>query len=309
MRQPIDLISRLNTFKATLKFYPLITLTFLCLSCEQVYGDSTYFPDDMDVTDEVTESTAEENSAAIKEWAEIHPPKKQTAEVIPAKNKKETEVRVAESQASTPQKSERPQPKPVPAVAAKPMNTSTSDSKTTLVSEEQKPSNAPPSLAAPTPPIAVAPASAPVAAAPTPPAPLSATKTSSAKEPQALQLTAVEPRAKALPVKDQAVGQNVSQKTVLSYSDAANNRSPLGILEPTQEVHNQKWYIYSSAVRGLKSPSDKLQVVSMEGSPPNRGEEIRELLVEMGIEPEKIQLIHGTGEEHQNGMIYIFAGK
>lgn len=356
MKQHLGLIAKKNAIKEILKRRSLITLTFLCLSGEKIHSDSTFFPDDMDDTDEVADYTTSENAEAIKEWAELSPPKKKTAEVIPLK--KENQVSVVESAAPTPKKAEIEKPKPA-VVAIKPSETPKSSSETTLVSEKYQPSSASTSVAVPTPaptPIVKA-APAPTTAAPTTivkatpnptatapttiaratPKPTTAAPTTIAKatpkptatapttiakvtptaaaatppsqEPQPLQLTTVEPRSKVIPVKDQATEQSAAPKTVLSYSDVANNRPPLGILERGQEVHNQKWYIYSSAIRGLKSPSDKLQVVTMEGSPPNRGEEIRDLLVEMGIEPEKIQLILGTGEENQKGATYIFAGK
>lgn len=150
----------------------------------------------------------------------------------------------------------------------------------------------------------------PVAAVTTPkPAVATTTAPPSSKELQPLQLTTVEPHSKPLPVKDQAGEQNTAKRTVLSYSDVSNDRAPLGIIESTQEVQNQKWYIYSSAIRGLRNPSDKLQVVSMEGSPPNKADEIKDLLVDMGIEAGKIQLIDGTGDDHQKGMTYLFAGR
>jgi hypothetical protein len=93
----------------------------------------------------------------------------------------------------------------------------------------------------------------------------------------------------------------------MSYADVANGRAPLAVLERGQEVHNHEWYIRSAAMRGLKNPSHKLQIVSMEGTPSNQGEKIQALLV--GIEPEKIQLIQGTGEEYQRGVTYIFVGQ
>lgn len=99
-----------------------------------------------------------------------------------------------------------------------------------------------------------------------------------------------------------------AQATPVSYGNVAMDRPPLAILDHDQEVYNQKWYIYSAAIRGLKDPAHRLQVLMMEGCPSNRGEDIKKLLVDMGVEPEKIQLIRGTGEEDQKGLTYIFGG-
>jgi hypothetical protein len=140
-------------------------------------------------------------------------------------------------------------------------------------------------------------------------------KTASADEKKhPLKLTKVDARPKALPVHEADQTSSslkehcAAKKTVLSYSEAANDRSPLGILSPSQEIHSQKWYIYSSAIRGLKNPSDNVHIVSMEGAASNRGEEIKKLLVEMGIESKKVEVIFAKGDENQAGIIYIFAG-
>lgn len=317
MGQHIDLISKFNEFKGMFRLCVLMTLTFLNLSGGKVYGDSTYFPEDSDATDEIVDSTSEENSTAIKEWAELQPPKKKTVEVVPPKNVGKSEVSLAKPHPTKPEKDKLQKPTPISAEADKPNRGLAPEPQTTLVSDKHHLSS-PPSEAAPEPLIAPAPAptatipsASPAAVAPqadASPTPSTTQTAPSLKEPQPLQLSTVEPRSKAIPVKDQTTEQKVTKKTVLSYADVANNRPPLGILEHSQEVHNQKWYIYSSAIRGLKNPSDKLQVVTMEGSPSNKGDEIKALLVDMGIEPEKIQLIDGTGEENQKGMTYIFAG-
>lgn len=142
-----------------------------------------------------------------------------------------------------------------------------------------------------------------------------APKVASSEKQKSLQL--VQPRPKAVPIadKDQASAKPneqsapTPQKAIVSYSDAANDRSPLGLLDPAKEVRSQRWYLYSSAVRGLKDSPEGVHIVSMEAKEPKRGEEVKNLLVEMGIEPKKIKLIHAQGEGNQAGVVYIFAGK
>jgi len=274
MRQHIDLTSR------TLKTGLLTALTLLGLSGEHAQSDSTFFPED--TPEAATNSTTKETSDAIKEWAELKPTKKETAKLAPPEQDIPKTAERAQPQASTAEKPKGETPQAVSSAVATP------DSKISPVSEEQKPLR-----------IAT-PSSAPKASADTP-------------EKQSLQLTTVAPHPKALPVaeKTQAptASKNTAPKTVLAYLEAAKGRTPVGILEPTQEVHSQKWYIYSSAIRGLKNPSDSVHIVSMEGAAPKQGEAVKALLEDMGIEPEKVQLVYAKGEPNQAGKVYIFAGQ
>ena len=77
------------------------------------------------------------------------------------------------------------------------------------------------------------------------------------------------------------------------------------MLEPSQERRNHKWYSFSSAKRGLKGPQSILEIVSLETTP-QRGEEIKDLLIEMGINPAQIRVINAVSPENQKGQIYIF---
>lgn len=134
-------------------------------------------------------------------------------------------------------------------------------------------------------------------------------KTEDAKA-KPLKLTTVAPRPKAQPVQEKGAPApaSPSPQPSLSYTDVSNEHAPLGILEPTKEVHSQRWYIYSSAIRGLKAPSKGIRIVCIEGNTPHRGSEVKALLVDMGIEAEKIQVVQAKGEQDQAGMIYIFGG-
>ena len=90
-----------------------------------------------------------------------------------------------------------------------------------------------------------------------------------------------------------------------SYTSIEKGRFPLAMLEPSQELRNHKWYIFSSAKRGLKGPQSILEIVSLETTP-QRGEEIKDLLIEMGINPAQIRVINAVSPENQKGQIYIF---
>lgn len=136
----------------------------------------------------------------------------------------------------------------------------------------------------------------------------------SAEKQKPTSLVPVQARPKAVPVHENTEATAESKElttspgATVSYSDAANGRSPLGSITSNQEVHNQRWYLYAAATRGLRDFPASVQVVSVAGKDPRRGEEVKDLLVKMGIEPTKVKLIHATGEATQAGDIYIFAG-
>ncbi len=95
---------------------------------------------------------------------------------------------------------------------------------------------------------------------------------------------------------------------IVDYATIQNGRSPLGILESNRDLPTQKWYLFSSAKRGAKTPTDVVEIVSVvsEANPAHRGEEVKALLIEMGIKPENIKVVAAKGEEGQIGKIYIF---
>jgi len=94
----------------------------------------------------------------------------------------------------------------------------------------------------------------------------------------------------------------------VSYSAATKNRVPLGLLEAHQDPRSQKWYLFSSVKRGIKGPGDVVEIVNVvEGSNPSkRGEEVKRLLIEMGLKPEQLQLINTKADEGQTPGIYIY---
>lgn len=275
MKQQTNLTLSKDALKKFLRLCFLMVLTLGGFIGKPGQADSTFFPDDS--PEATTDNTTQESSNAIKEWAELKPAKKEAPVLV---SQKEERKKVSLAQPPAAEKKAEEKQEAVASMAVKP------DSKAPSVAQAQQP--------APTSPQA------------------SAAKAPSAPEKQKpLQLTKVEPHPKALPVHEKvpmAAAVTEVQKAVVSYADAANDRAPLAILEPKQEVQNQKWYIYSSAIRGLKNPSDRLQIVSMEGTTATRGQQVKNLLVEMGIEAEKIQLVHAKGEENQVGTIYIFSG-
>lgn len=146
--------------------------------------------------------------------------------------------------------------------------------------------------------------SQPVAAEPSVPVKTEAIK------PKPLQLTTVAPHPKVQPVKEKGAPAPTapSRQVSLPYVDIANDQVPLAILEPTKEANSKRWCLYSAAIRGLKAPSKGIRIVCVEGNTPNRGAEVKDLLVSMGIEDEKIQVLQARGEQDQGGMIYIFGG-
>ncbi len=134
---------------------------------------------------------------------------------------------------------------------------------------------------------------------------------------QPLPLVAVAPHPKVQPLPEEKTtpplhaGSDPSAQPI-SYSTAAKGRSHLVLLDPDQEIRNQKWVLISSARRGLRSPSDILEIVNImgENGPSSRGEEVKNLLMEEGhIKDEQLRVINVQGEENQKGQLYIFSEK
>lgn len=315
MRPQPHLILIKNVFREKLKLSFLMGLTLYCFSTRQAQSDSTFFPEDS--VEAKTDKAPEENSDAIKKWAELPTPKKRTAAPIPPDNQKTAKVILTQPETPTPEKLAQPKPASIATV------TPISDGKesleplqiaTTVPTSTESAVDVRPVPTAIESVVDVKPVPTAIEPLEQKPAPLARqipdVKSPASPQQQPLELTTVTPRPKALPVheKSHAALSAKEQETIVAYSDAANNRPPLGILEPNQEIHHQRWYIYSSAIRGLKNPSDGIQIVSLEtGTTPSRGVEVKDLLVDMGIDSEKIKLIRAKGEENQTGTIYIFS--
>lgn len=124
---------------------------------------------------------------------------------------------------------------------------------------------------------------------------------------------AVTPHPKVHPVSEEENTPKSPQRRAepvetISYSSAAKDRTPLALLEPTQNPKSHKWYLLSSVKRGLKEPSSVVDIITTGGEKKSiqAGEEVKSLLIEMGVRPEQIRLIHTKGNEVQAGQIYIF---
>ncbi|MBA3813222.1 MAG: hypothetical protein H0X26_01825 [Alphaproteobacteria bacterium] len=281
MRQQKDHISRKNASNGAFGTYFLLVFLFSCLSAEKAFSDNTFIINFV-VSDgkisggPVTNQTAEESSKTIEKTI-----------VLPAQMEA-AQVTVNQPQASAPRQPETPQASaPQPSTLRQPA---------TLQASAPKHPEAPKKTSV-----------ANVAVKANPKILSSAEKL----KPTSLVPLQAHPKAMPVPEDNQASSlpkEQTPQRKIVSYSDAANDSSPLGLLAPDQAVHSQRWYLYSAATRGLRDFPDRIHVVSMEGKNPNRGEEVKNLLVKMGIEPAKVKLIHAAGDENQAGIIYIFAG-
>jgi hypothetical protein len=97
--------------------------------------------------------------------------------------------------------------------------------------------------------------------------------------------------------------QKMREKTI-QYSAAVKGRTPLAVLETSQDAKSQKWYLYSSAKRGIKTPNDVVEIISIGDN--GKGEEVKNLLIEMGIKSEQLNLIKTQGEDDHAGKVYIY---
>jgi hypothetical protein len=143
--------------------------------------------------------------------------------------------------------------------------------------------------------------------------------TPSTHEDQPLPKVTVPSRPKAQPLPEEVTplveeekktpppSQDQERNGVLSSSDAAvtNDRSPLGVLEPNQNARSHKWTLFSSAKRGLRKPTDVIEVISVGDT--QKGQDVKNLLVEMGINPEQIKVLSTKAEEGQTGKVFIFS--
>ncbi|MBY0502090.1 MAG: hypothetical protein K2P93_08855 [Alphaproteobacteria bacterium] len=147
--------------------------------------------------------------------------------------------------------------------------------------------------------------------------PLSLTPRTPDKAPLPKVTLEAHPKIQALPEKANASSEVKEEKqpvlsqkqqdlgaTDVSYATAVNNRSPLGLLEPNQDVRSQKWTLFSSAKRGLKRPTDSIDIVSVGDG--KKGQDVKNVLIEMGLKPDQIKVISAKAEEGQSGKIFLF---
>ncbi|MBY0292894.1 MAG: hypothetical protein K2W92_06380 [Alphaproteobacteria bacterium] len=115
----------------------------------------------------------------------------------------------------------------------------------------------------------------------------------------------VQPLSEEEPLEEIPQIQTKNSEQLPSYASIENGRFPLAVLEPNQDLRNHKWYIFSSAKRGLKGPQSIVEIVSLDTAP-QRGEEIKSLLIEMGISPTQIRVINTESPENKTGQVHIF---
>lgn len=96
-----------------------------------------------------------------------------------------------------------------------------------------------------------------------------------------------------------------TKENAIQYSGVIKGRTPLGVLEANQDAMGQKWYLYSAAKRGIKAPTDRVEIISIGDH--GKGEEVKALLIKMGIKPEQLNLIKAQGEADHTGKVYIYS--
>lgn len=149
------------------------------------------------------------------------------------------------------------------------------------------------------------------------PAPLSLTPNAPDKAPLPKVTLEARPKIQSLPEKGvSSIGTEETKSPVhsqtqresgtsdISYATAINNRSPLGLLEPNQDVQSQKWTLFSSAKRGIKKSTDVIEIVSIGDA--GKGQDVKNTLIEMGLKPNQIKVISTKPEEGQSGKVFLF---
>lgn len=131
-------------------------------------------------------------------------------------------------------------------------------------------------------------------------------KDSERKLAEPLRKVFLNPQPKAKPLAEDPTKERPPQ-TASSYADFQKGRTPLGLLEPKQNIASQKWYLFSSIKRGLRKPGTIIEIVSVGDT--NKAQKVKETLVDMGINPAQLHLIHVTDDKGAKGSIYLFEGK
>jgi hypothetical protein len=342
MRQHKDHISRKKALNGVLNSCFLMGLLSCCLSTEKAFGDNTFIINFVVSDGKVSGGPATDNAAAenskiiektivlpsqkgeatevtVAQPQSLIPPKVEASESASALNVEAKPIPLTQPQAIIPAKAEAPESAPILNAQAKPVSPTQPQA---LIPAKAEASESAPVLNVETKPVPLTQPQAIITANKEAskeilPSKI-AVKTDSkilppVEDQKSVQLTPVEARPKALPVHEttQAAASlpkaQVPQKTLVSYEEATKGHSPLGVLTPDQAVHSQRWYLYSATTRSLRDFPDGVRIVSVEGKTPNRGESVKKLLVEMGVEPTKIKLIPVAGEAKQAGYTYIFA--
>lgn len=102
-----------------------------------------------------------------------------------------------------------------------------------------------------------------------------------------------------------------SAKKPLVASQILADRQPLGLLTTDQQPQTQKWYLFAAAQRGLRAPTDKIEVVNVMKSESSRerGDEVVSLLIEMGIPSIQLFVSNVQADDNQPEAVYLFQKK
>ncbi len=95
---------------------------------------------------------------------------------------------------------------------------------------------------------------------------------------------------------------------MMDYGTIAKGRAPLAILNAGQDPQSYKWYLFSSAKRGIENSSDVIDIVSISthAESSKKGDEVKAQLIQLGLKPEQLRVAYTTGSDDQAGKIYIF---
>lgn len=282
--------------------YASMMLTLFCLGGTSAWGDSTYFPEDIDnpplIDEEVANPINNHGAGTPKKFQKMI---KSLEDKAPSSKVTTDKGKPSQPISLTPS-SKSPDKKPIPTLPEKPLLDVPS-----LPLEKNIPENfakVPSPMASEISPVHNQPLPAkekPFIASNTAPLPVAP--------------VAPHPKVHPLPEKEITQPPSITQKTpsetIDSYSSVAKDKLLLGQLDPNKDIRSQKWYIYAATKRGIKKQSDPIEIVSVEGKkgPSSRGKEVVALLIEMGLKPEQLRLINTKDAEEQTGQIYIYGGK
>ncbi len=98
------------------------------------------------------------------------------------------------------------------------------------------------------------------------------------------------------------------KEEMLTASQALKGRHPISEIEIDQPLQQQKWYLFATVQRALKSPTDKIEIVNVIKSEAmhKRGDEVKSLLIEMGIPSHQIVVTNMRSDDDQVEKVFIF---
>lgn len=113
------------------------------------------------------------------------------------------------------------------------------------------------------------------------------------KEEKALSEASVDP------IKEAESEEEEKTTEIEPLSTHTEERAPLGFITLSQDLPNQKWYLFAAAKRGIRNPRRVIEIIPTEESQEasSKAEAVKNLLVDMGINSEQVRVLSAKAEK------------